>query len=143
MSSLLTSREIELVQKSWSQVLPIVDTAAGLFYGRLFELDPALRPLFKTDITEQGRKLMKMINVAVGGLDNLGALVPAVQDMGRRHTGYGVRDKDYETVGAALLWTLEKGLGPAFTPDVKAAWTKVYTILATTMQAAGGQAPAP
>jgi hemoglobin-like flavoprotein len=136
MSALPTPRQAELVQSSWEQVKPISETAARLFYGRLFELDPELRPLFKSDLAEQGRKLLQMITLAVRGLSNLPALVPTVQDLGRRHVGYGVRRKDYDTVGAALLWTLEQGLGPAFTPEVKEAWTAVYTLLANTMQEA-------
>ena len=132
----MTPEQIALVQGTWAKVMPIKETAADLFYGKLFELDPALRPLFRGDMKEQGRKLMTMINVAVKGLDNLGALVPAVQDMGRRHAGYGVQAGHYGTVAAALLWTLEQGLGEGFTPQVKAAWTDTYTVLATTMQAA-------
>lgn len=130
----MTPQQAALVQSSWEQVLPIQDTAAELFYGKLFSLDPALKPLFKGEMKEQGRKLMTMITVAVRGLDNLSALVPAVQNLGKRHVGYGVKTEDYGTVGIALLWTLEQGLGPAFTPEVKAAWTEVYTVLATTMQ---------
>ena len=89
----------------------------------------------------QGRKLMQMITVAVRGLNNVPALIPAVQELGRRHVGYGVRDEDYATVGSALLWTLEKGLGPAFTPEVKDAWATVYGVLATTMRDAANSMP--
>lgn len=131
----LTARQKSLVQTSWSQVEPIAETAATLFYAKLFELDPALKPLFTSDPKEQGKKLMTMIAFAVRGLDNLAALVPAVQTMGKRHTGYGVQDSHYATVGAALIWTLGQGLGPAFTDEVKEAWTAVYTILADTMKA--------
>jgi len=130
----MTSRQIELVQTTWEKCVPIADQAAALFYGRLFELDPALKPMFKTDIEEQGKKLMTMITVAVRGLNDLDKLVPAVQDLGRRHVGYGVKDEHYETVGTALLWTLEKGLGGAFTPEVKEAWATTYTVLANTMK---------
>jgi hemoglobin-like flavoprotein len=135
----MNDRQIELVQATWEQVVPISDQAAGLFYNRLFELDPELKPLFKRDIKEQGRKLMQMITVAVRGLNDLPRLVEAVEDLGRRHVNYGVRRRDYETVGAALLGTLEKGLGPAFTPEVKEAWTATYTVLATTMQKAAAR----
>lgn len=131
-----TPRQVELVQTSWTSVVPIAETAATLFYGKLFELDPELRPLFKSDITEQGRKLMRMITAAVRGLNDPATLVPVVQDLGRRHVHYGVRRKDYDTVGTALLWTLEQGLGSAFTPEVRTAWTVVYTLLAATMQEA-------
>ncbi|KAF0176387.1 MAG: globin [Limisphaerales bacterium] len=135
----MTPRQVELVQTTWEKVVPISDQAAALFYGRLFELDPELKPMFKSDIREQGKKLMTMITVAVRGLGDLGKLVSAVEDLGRRHVGYGVRKKDYETVAAALLWTLEQGLGPDFTPEVKAAWVETYTVLATTMQKAAAK----
>lgn len=126
--------EIALVQGTWQNVIPIKETAADLFYGKLFELDPALRPLFKGDIKEQGHKLMTLIGTAVSSLTRLEQLLPAVQDLGRRHAGYGVTDAHYGTVATALIWTLEQGLGPAFTPDAKAAWVKTYTVLAKTMQ---------
>ena len=131
---LMTPHQKMLVQTSFAQVAPIDETAAALFYNRLFELDPALRPMFRGDIEEQGRKLMQMLAVAVRGLDDLGALVPAVHALGRRHAGYGVRDEHYETVAAALLWTLEAGLGEAFTPEVREAWGTVYWVLAETMK---------
>lgn len=123
-----------LVQGSFEKVSPIADTAAELFYKKLFELDPSLRRLFHADMKEQGRKLMNMLALAVKGLDNLEALLPAVKHLGRSHGGYGVTDEHYATVGTALLWTLEKGLGDDFTPDVKRAWTEVYAILSTTMK---------
>lgn len=130
----MTPKQIELVQTSWKKVLPIADTAAELFYGKLFALDPSLKPLFKGDIKEQGRKLMAMISVAVTGLTRIETIVPAVQDLGRRHVKYGVKDKHYATVATALVWTLEKGLGDAFTPDVKEAWVTTYGVLAKTMK---------
>jgi hemoglobin-like flavoprotein len=138
----MTPAQTILVQKTFAQVAPIADTAAALFYGRLFEIDPALRPLFKGDMAEQGRKLMQMIGVAVNGLDRLDQIVPAVQQLGIRHAGYGVKEEHYSTVAAALLWTLEQGLGADFTPDVKDAWTAAYTVLATTMQQAAATAVA-
>jgi hemoglobin-like flavoprotein len=138
----MTPEQVFLVEKSWRQVLPIADTAAELFYTRLFTLDPSVKPLFKGDMKTQGKKLMAMIGTAVGGLSKLESLVPAVQDLGRRHVKYGVRDQHYDTVGAALLWTLEQGLGEAFTPDVKSAWTTVYGVLATTMKDAAAKVPA-
>lgn len=140
----MTPEEIALVLDTWQKVVPIKETAADLFYGKLFELDPALRPLFKGDIKEQGRKLMTMIGTAVNGLTRLEQLLPVVQDLGRRHVGYGVTDAHYGTVATALVWTLEQGLGSAFTPEVKAAWIKTYTVLAKTMQdAAGTEQPPP
>src|SRR5829696_5294955 len=107
----MTPAEKKLVQTTFATLVPIADEAAALFYGRLFEIDPSLRPLFKGDLGEQGRKLMQMIGVAVNGLDALDQLVPAVKEMGRRHAGYGVTDAHYDAVAGALLWTLEKGLG--------------------------------
>jgi hemoglobin-like flavoprotein len=132
----MTPVRIALVQTSFKKVIPIGDTAAQLFYGRLFALDPSLEPLFTGDMKEQGRKLLGMIGLAVTGLNDLPALVPAVADLGRRHAGYGVKSEHYDTVGAALLWTLEHGLEDAFTPDVREAWTAVYGLLAGTMRQA-------
>lgn len=137
----MTPMQKQLVQSTFSKVVPIADTAAELFYGKLFALDPKLKPLFKGDMREQGRKLMRMIATAVNGLDSLGALVPAVQDLGRRHVGYGVTTAHYDTVGAALLWALEQGLGADFTPEVKDAWATVYGVLAQTMKDAAYGAP--
>lgn len=130
----MNSEQVALVQSTWEKVQPISETAAELFYSRLFELDPTLRALFKSPLDEQGRKLVKMIGIAVKGLDRLDTLVPAVQDLGRRHVGYGVKDHHYDTVGAALLWTLEKGLGADFTPEVREAWSETYNVLADTMR---------
>ena len=137
----MSPEQIELVQTSYAQVAPISATAAGMFYERLFELDPSLRPLFKGDIEEQGRKLMQVIGFAVGSLRDTAALVPAVRSLGARHAGYGVRDEHYDTVGAALLWTLEKGLGDAFTAPVRDAWTQTYTTLASIMKSAAAECP--
>lgn len=135
----MTPRQVELVQTTWEKCVPIADQAAVLFYGKLFELDPSLKPMFKSDIKEQGKKLMQMITAAVRGLNDLGRLVPVVQDLGRRHVGYGVKDQHYDTVGTALLWTLEKGLGEGFTPEVKDAWSAVYGVLAATMKKAAAE----
>lgn len=131
---------IDAVQSTFAMVEPIADKAAELFYGKLFELDPELKPLFKGDMTEQGEKLMKMIGIAVRGLTNLDSIVPAVQNLGARHVGYGVKDEHYDTVAAALLWTLETGLGDAWTEEVKGAWVEVYTLLATVMKEAAAKA---
>ncbi|GAA5170497.1 globin family protein [Viridibacterium curvum] len=136
----MTPEQVTLIQQSWQKVVPIADTAAGLFYNKLFELDPELKHLFKGDMAEQGRKLMAMISTVVAKLGVLGEIVPAVQDLGRRHVGYGVEDKHYDTVGAALIWTLGAGLGEAFTDDVKAAWLSAYTILAGAMKEAAASA---
>jgi hemoglobin-like flavoprotein len=139
----LDSQQKELVQSSFANVVPISSAAADLFYGRLFELDPDLKPLFKSDLTEQKKKLMQMLAAAVNGLDDLDSLVPIVRDLGVRHVAYGVQDTHYDTVGAALLWTLEQGLGEAFTPATRKAWTEVYGLLSSTMKdAARSAAPA-
>jgi hemoglobin-like flavoprotein len=138
---IMTNEQIKLVQDSFRQVAPIAETAAQLFYARLFELDPDLELLFKGNLSEQGRKLMQMLGVAVNSLDRMDQLLPVVRSLGARHVSYGVRDKDYDTVGQALLWTLRKGLGEAFTPDVEAAWSNVYTALASAMQS-GSATPA-
>ena len=133
----MTPEQKRLVQTTWEMVVPIADQAAILFYDRLFTLDPELRPLFaRGDMAEQRKKLMQMITVAVRGLDRIGELMPAVEALGRRHAGYHVRERDYDTVGAALLWTLEQGLGEAFTPEVREAWTLTYGTLAGVMMAA-------
>ena len=132
----MTPEEKKLVQESFAKVAPIAEQAAALFYQNLFSADPTLKPLFKGDMVEQGKKLMKMIATAVNALDKLEAIVPAVQDLGRRHVVYGVKPQHYDTVGAALIQTLAQGLGPAFTPEVKNAWITVYGVLATTMKAA-------
>ncbi len=129
----MTPQQINLVQLSWKKVRPIADTAATLFYHRLFILDPKLQTLFKHDMHDQGRKLMNTITYAVNSLDNIASVVPAVEDLGRRHASYGVTDKDYDTVAQALLWTLQQGLGDAFTPETKQAWIETYTLLAQTM----------
>ena len=136
----MTPEKINLVKSSWANVAPISEQAAELFYGKLFELNPDLKSMFKSDMKEQGRKLMAMLNTAVNSLDKLETIVPAVQDMGRRHVTYGVKDEDYDTVGEALLWTLEQGLGDGFTPEVKEAWVDTYTLVSTTMKTAAAQA---
>jgi hemoglobin-like flavoprotein len=138
----MTPEQVFLVQRSWRQVLPIADTAAELFYTKLFSMDASLMPLFKGDMKIQGRKLMAMIGTAVVGLSKPESLVPAVQDLGRRHVKYGVQDAHYDTVAGALLWTLEQGLGEGFTPDVKSAWVAVYGVLAGTMKDAAAKAAA-
>ncbi len=136
----MTPEQVKLVKDSWAKVAPIADTAAELFYGKLFELDPSVKPMFKGDMTEQGRKLMAMLNTAVNSLDNVEAIVPAIQAMGKRHVGYGVKDEHYDTVGEALIWTLGAGLKDDFTDDTKEAWVAVYTLVSTTMKDAASEA---
>ena len=129
----MTPRQIALVQSSFAQVLPIADTAAGMFYARLFELAPQVRPMFKGDIAEQGRKLMTTLGVVVRGLSSLESVLPAASVLARKHVGYGVKAEDYGSVGEALLWTLDKGLGEGWTPDVAAAWQRAYATLSSYM----------
>ncbi len=138
----MTPEQIKLVQDSWAKVVPISETAAELFYGKLFELDPSVRSMFKGDMKEQGRKLMAILNTAVNALDKLDTIVPAVQDMGKRHVGYGVKDEHYDTVGEALIWTLGAGLKDDFTSDTKTAWIAVYTLVADTMKEAAAEVAA-
>lgn len=136
----MSPEKIRLVQESFAHVEPIATDAARMFYDRLFELDPSLRPLFTGDMEEQGKKLMDMIGVAVRGLDRLDDITPAVEQLGVRHQGYGVEPEHYDTVGEALLWTLEQGLGERFTPEVRAAWTETYELLAGVMVGAAEKA---
>ena len=139
----MNREQISLVQESFQKVVPIADAAATLFYGRLFDLDSKLESLFKGDMVEQGRKLMQMLGVAVKSLDRLEQVLPAVCALGARHAGYGVRERDYDTVGRALIWTLKKGLGDDFTPEVEAAWVEVYAALAGVMKSAQAEAARP
>jgi hemoglobin-like flavoprotein len=132
---MLTANDIALVRATFGQVVPIQSAAAVLFYDRLFAVSPNLRELFPADLRGQKQKLMQMISTAIGGLSNLNQLIPAVKALGARHRGYGVTTEHYRLVGEALLWTLERGLGQDFTPEVRSAWAKVYQVLAATMQA--------
>ena len=129
-----------LVQETWRHVMPIADTAASLFYQRLFEVDPKTRDLFEgVDLAGQGMKLTQAINMVVVALDRLDDLSPVVAALGRRHADYGVTDAHYDTVGAALIWTLEKGLGELWSEDAKAAWLAAYTVLADIMKSAAAE----
>lgn len=133
----MTPTQVQLIRSSWAAVEPIADDAATLFYARLFELDPSLTHLFRhTDMAKQRKVLMQTLAVVVKSIDRLEQLVPAVQALGRRHTGYGVQAEHYATVGAALIWTLERGLGDAFTTEVREAWETAYGTLASVMIAA-------
>jgi hemoglobin-like flavoprotein len=138
----MTPEQVKLVQESFAKVAPIADTAADLFYDRLFAIAPELRSLFPSDLAPQKKKLMQMLATAVTNLHQVEKIVPAVQALGRRHAGYGVTDTHYAPVGAALLWTLEQGLGDAFTSDVKEAWTVTYTTVARVMKSAAAEEPA-
>lgn len=129
----MTPESIEKVQSTWKTVAPAAEQVAELFYGRLFELEPRYRELFKGDMKSQGRKLTAMLNTAVNSLGRLETILPAVSALGQRHVEYGVRADDYAVVGQALLWTLEQGLGDAFTADVKDAWVETYGALSGAM----------
>ncbi|MCG8051515.1 MAG: globin domain-containing protein [Candidatus Thiodiazotropha endolucinida] len=130
----MTPEQITHVKSSWSKVEPIADQAAALFYGRLFEVYPEVKPYFKGDMEAQGKKLMSMIGTAVGSLDNLEPLLPVIRESGKRHAEYGVQAVDYDKVADALLWTLGEGLGDAFTDEVKDAWVVTYAALAGVMK---------
>ena len=132
----MTPEQVAMVQESFKKVVPIAGTAADLFYDRLFEIAPDVRPLFPHDMKEQKMKLITMLATAVTNLHQAEKIIPAVEALGKRHAAYGVTAAHYEPVGAALLWTLEQGLGPDFTPPLKAAWTETYMTLAGVMQRA-------
>ena len=137
----MTPEKIQLVQESFEKVVPIAGAAADIFYDKLFELDPSVRKMFPADMSNQKEKLMQTLGLAVGSLSNLEAIVPTVQELGRKHVDYGVKDAHYDTVGAALIFTLEKGLGDDFTPPVKDARLETYTALAGVMKDAAAKAP--
>lgn len=139
----MTPEQVTMVQDSFRKVVPIAGTAADLFYNRLFEIAPEVKPLFPADLSEQKKKLIAMLATAVNNLHQVDKILPAVQDLGKRHAAYGVTDKMYSPVGAALLWTLGQGLGSDFTPELKSAWTETYVTLAGVMQNAAATAPAP
>lgn len=129
----MTPEHIHLVQTSFNRVEPIADQAAELFYGRLFEQNPSFRTLFKGDLRRQGGMLMSTLALAVKNLHQPERILSAVQDLGRRHVGYGVQSEDYAPVGAALLWTLDQGLGDDFTAEVREAWGAAYQLLSGVM----------
>jgi hemoglobin-like flavoprotein len=141
---MISPEDKQLLKTTWSMVTPISDVAAGLFYDRLFTLDPSLQRMFaNVDMKEQRRKLMQALAAVINGIDNLAALVPTLENLGRNHVRYGVADQHYDTVGAALLWTLEQGLKEAWTPAAKSAWTSAYTTVATVMRSAATKVVAP
>lgn len=136
----MTPEQITRVQDSFRQVVPIKEEAARLFYGRLFDIAPQLRPMFRnTDIAEQGQKLMATLGFVVGALRQPDALLPAARGLAMRHVGYGVQEEHYAIVGAALLWTLEQGLGDAFTAELHDAWAAAYAMLSDAMIEAARQ----
>jgi hemoglobin-like flavoprotein len=132
---MVTRREIEIVQRDWAKVEQLGETAATILYDRLFALDPGARSLFPPDLSKQKLKLLRMIGSAIEGLTNPEMLLPIIEYLGRKHAAFGVKNHQYATVGAALLWTLERALGEEFDPEHQSAWTNVYDLLASTMQA--------
>ena len=129
----MTPKHIQLVRSSWARILPIKEAAAELFYARLFNRHPEVRPYFKGDMREQGSKLMAMIDTAVGSIDRLDILRTPLREIGQRHSEYGVRLEDYPKVAESLMWTLEQGLGDDFTDEVRAAWTEAYKRVSAVM----------
>lgn len=137
----LTSQQIALVQSTFRTIEPMGETAAEIFYKRLFEIEPATAALFKGDMKQQGRKFMQVLAVAVGGLSNMPTMMPMVQQLGLRHAGYGVKPEHFESVRKALLWTLALVLQDAYSDDVRAAWATAYAMLAGVMKEAAWGAP--
>jgi hemoglobin-like flavoprotein len=129
----MTPQQVALVQQSFSQVAPIADKAAEIFYDRLFDVAPAVRPLFRGDMAEQRRKLMATLAVVVRGLSDLPSILPAASALARRHVAYGAKPEHYPVVGEALLWTLARGLGAQWTPEVASAWAAAYGTLSSFM----------
>jgi len=138
----MDTKQIELVQASFEKVRPIADQAAELFYNRLFEIAPHYRHMFKNNMQKQGAMLMSTLGLAVGSLNDLEKILPAVRALGQRHAGYGVTAEDYQPVAEAFLWTLEQAFGKDFTPELKEAWVAAYTILAGVMIEASEAVPA-
>lgn len=136
----MTDADIELVRESFAHLHRRKGETAALFYARLFEIDPEVRPLFKGDIAAQGVKLMEMLTVAIATLRDPGGLTTLLNKLGREHRGYGVEERHYDSVGCALIWTLGTSLGPAFTPEIERAWASLYRDIAGTMIAAGRNA---
>jgi hemoglobin-like flavoprotein len=129
----VTPEQVQAIQESFAKVAPISEQAAALFYARLFDIAPEVKPLFRGDITEQGRKLIATLAVVVNGLSNLNSVLPAASALAKRHVDYGVKASDYEPVGTALLWTLERSLGEQWTPELAAAWSAAYSLLSEFM----------
>jgi hemoglobin-like flavoprotein len=133
----MTPNQVQLVQSVLPRLVAMKEDVARLFYFRLFQLDPALRPLFKSDLVQQGQKLMAMLGTLISGLSRPEQVAPILRDLGRRHAAYGVQDRDYATVGTALLWTLDRGLGAAFTTEMRDAWIAAYFLVSRTMMDGG------
>jgi hemoglobin-like flavoprotein len=132
----MNAQQIALVQTTFEKVEPIAQQTGELFYARLFEMDPTIRPLFKGDIKKQALMLMTVIGLAVRGLDRPQSIQEAVSSLGARHSSYGVGSADYNTFGAALIWALEQSMGNDFTPEVKEAWVEAFGVLSDAMKKA-------
>ena len=132
----MTPHQIQLVRQSFAAADQDAQALARLFYARLFVVDPSTRPLFPSDLSDQRVKLMAVLRLVVASLDRLDPLLPRIEELARRHVGYGVSARHYPSVGLALIWALEQALGPAFTAEDRAAWITAYGILSTTMIAA-------
>ncbi|NEV64506.1 globin domain-containing protein [Thiorhodococcus minor] len=141
----MTPQATALVRASWAKIKPLAEPTARHFYDRLFALYPETQPLFQADMAEQHRKFAAMLDTVVDALDDLDALLPALEDLGAQHACYGVTDPDYDKMASALLWSLSEALGEDFTPEVRAAWSEVYSAVAEAMQegAAAQRAPCP
>jgi hemoglobin-like flavoprotein len=136
----MNSKQISLVRQTCAEVAPIADSAADLFYTKLFQIDPALRPVFAPQLDDRGRRLMQMVEAAAGALDQPSTLAPALAGLGSRQVASTAGDRRYETVGAALLLTFRQGLGPAFTPEARQAWIELFDCIDGMMKAEGGRA---
>ena len=136
----LTAEQVNIIRDTWRSIGPISNMVPQIFYDRLFEIDPSTKPLFtKTNMPGQHVKLMEALELVAENANDLDSLTPALEDLGRRHVRYGVEDKHYDSVGAALMWTLERGFGAAFTHEVRQAWLLAYQFVSGTMrQAAAG-----
>ncbi len=125
-----------LVRATFARIAPIADQAGAMLYEKMFAIDPDLRRLFKIDIATQGAKLMAVVAAAVANLDRLDEIMPTVRELGRRHVAYGVKDRDFDTGGVALLQTLEAAFGDDFTPAVRDAWAACYQAITGEMKTA-------
>lgn len=135
----MTPEQIRLVQESFARIVPIRDRVTGLIYERLFELDPGLRAMFRGDMARQRSRFALALAMMVHGLKNQGAIIPVLQELGRRHAGYGVRPGHYATLREALFWALERTFGDDFTPELREAWTRAYDLATSTMLEAAAQ----
>lgn len=138
----MTPEKVKMVQDSFAKVAPIADKAADIFYDRLFEVAPDVRPMFPADMSRQKEVLMQTLGTAVQNLHQVEEILPVVKELGVRHVGYGVKDEHYDTVGGALLYTLEKGLGDDWNDELKEAWTETYGTVAGVMKSAAAEAAA-